>query len=252
MLLIYQEGLIMAKGDHVKVRRTVYAHHGIDIGDGTVVHFTGEPGNKSDAKIRQTSMEDFLHGGELEIVKYKKCNPPNKVIKTALSRKKQEGYNLLNDNCEHFARYCKTGQHESEQVNDAIAGAGAAVGTSLATTGGIAAVSAAGTVGGLSAPGVMTGLAAIGPGGVIGGVTTLSAGPAIIAERMLSKTLKDDKHLPNSEREARKAGRIAGRVGGVASAGATVATISAVGVTACLGAAGITSGLATICGVGGG
>ena len=248
-----EEKLAMAKGDHIKVQRIIYTHHGIDFGDDTIVHFTGEPGNKSDATIKRTSIEEFLQGGSPEIIAYEKCFPPSKVINRALELLGKDGYNLFNDNCEHFARYCKTGQHESEQVTDAKAGTGAALGTYAATAGGIAAVSAAGTASGLSAAGVMSGLAAIGPGGAIGGIATLGVGPAIIANIALSKTLKDDEHLPDKERNARQAGRTAGKVGAVAGTAGAIATVSAAGTTVGLSAAGITSGLAAIGGtVGGG
>ena len=50
----------MARGDHVWVIRPLkYTHHGTDCGDGTVIHFTGEPGRKSDASVGRTSMADF-------------------------------------------------------------------------------------------------------------------------------------------------------------------------------------------------
>jgi hypothetical protein len=32
----------MAKADHIHVHRLGYAHRGIDMGDGTAIHYTGE------------------------------------------------------------------------------------------------------------------------------------------------------------------------------------------------------------------
>jgi hypothetical protein len=43
----------MAKADHVYVRRTGYTHHGIDMGDGTVIHCMGAPGQKVGASFRR-------------------------------------------------------------------------------------------------------------------------------------------------------------------------------------------------------
>ena len=62
----------MAKGDHIAVARFfgLYYHHGIDIGDGTVVHLTGEPKRKRGAKVTQSKMVDFLKGGRLRVVDY--------------------------------------------------------------------------------------------------------------------------------------------------------------------------------------
>jgi len=236
----------MAKGDHIKVKRLGYYHHGIDIGDRTVVHFTGEPGNKVNAEVRRTSMLEFLNDGKLEIIKYKKSFPSDAVVLRALSRLEEKGYSLFFNNCEHFASWCKTGENQSEQMDDAEATAGASVGTGLAATASIAGVSAAGSAAGLSGAGVMSGLAAIGPGGVVGGLGTLAAAPSVIANVAISKVLKDDDKLSDEERESRTAGRVAAKVGTVAGAVGTVGTISGAGTVAGLSGAGLTSGLAAV------
>ena len=242
----------MAKGDHIRVDRGAYFHHGIDVGDGTVIHFTGEPGQKSGAAIKRTSMNEFLSGGKAEIIKYSKSSAPSTVVAVALRHVGETGYNLITNNCEHFSRYCKTGQKKSEQVKDIVVSGSAVGGGAVATQAAITGVSAAGAVAGLSGPGVMAGLAAIGPGGAIGGVVTLAAAPAIVANLTVNKVLEDDKNLHKSELNARTAGRHAAKAGTLLAAGGTVATISTVG-SAGLGAAGITTGLATIGGtVGGG
>jgi cell wall-associated NlpC family hydrolase len=49
-------------GDHIYVRRLVYSHHGIYMGDGTVIHYTGEEKEKKDPLIRETGIEYFLKG----------------------------------------------------------------------------------------------------------------------------------------------------------------------------------------------
>jgi len=110
----------MARGDHIKVRRVfgVFYHHGIDLGDGTVIHFTGEPSKKSNASVKITSMEEFLEGGKLEIVPYSKPLNIEKTIKKAKKQVGISGYNLFYRNCEHFATYCKTGTSESEQIKN--------------------------------------------------------------------------------------------------------------------------------------
>lgn len=45
-----------------------YWHHGIDVGDGTVIHLTGP--SKVDAEVTSTSLEGFLKGGTAVIVEY--------------------------------------------------------------------------------------------------------------------------------------------------------------------------------------
>lgn len=243
----------MTKGQHIRVKRVGYYHHGIDIGKRRVIHFTGEPGSKSDASILETGIADILDGGELEIVEYAESFPINEIVERAKSRLGETKYNLAFNNCEHFARWCVTGQHKSEQVTQATGRAGATVGTGVLASSSLTVVSSVGSAAGLSGAGIMSGLAAIGPGGVVGGVVTLSAAPAVLANVAISKTLKDDDKLPESERNARKKARVVAKAGSVAGAAGSVAAISASGTVAGLSGAGISSGLAAIGGtVGGG
>lgn len=115
----------MARGDHIRVRRPGgYWHHGIDCGDGTVIHYTGEPIEKLDARIRRTPLEGFLRGGRLRTVKYRSASDPETVVQRAQSRLGEGMYHLVSNNCEHFAHWCKTGLSESGQVRKVIRTAG--------------------------------------------------------------------------------------------------------------------------------
>jgi hypothetical protein len=112
---------MMAKGDHIKVKRMhgLYYHHGIDMGDGTVIHFSGEPLNAKLAQVIQDSEEDFLKGEEKQVIAYTDCTDVLTTEETVLLAREQldtEGYNLIDNNCEHFATYCKTRYKRSGQV----------------------------------------------------------------------------------------------------------------------------------------
>ena len=48
--------------------------------------------------------------------KITEVNPPELVLARARSRIDDTGYNLFDDNCEHFATYCKTGCAYSHQI----------------------------------------------------------------------------------------------------------------------------------------
>ena len=127
----------MARGDHIRVRRLrgLYWHHGIDVGDGTVVHYSGEPLHPRKASISQVSLDDFLDGGVMEVVEYvHDLRPAEEVVAYALSRLGERRYGVWWNNCEHFATHCKTGRREIRQVRRAaaLAGAGMAVPGSLA------------------------------------------------------------------------------------------------------------------------
>ncbi|AZB71975.1 lecithin retinol acyltransferase family protein [Synechococcus elongatus] len=107
----------MAQGDHLVVDRRggLYTHHGIDIGDGTVVHYLeGET-------IVRTSKDYFRRGEQIRLRDYADCDPADITIERALSRLGEQRYNVLFNNCEHFATWCKTGRANSHQVERSLA-----------------------------------------------------------------------------------------------------------------------------------
>lgn len=67
----------MSRGEHLFVRRKGYSHHGVGVGEGEVIHFTGEPGSKAGALIRRSSIQEFAAGGKVEIRNYHQCHPPD-------------------------------------------------------------------------------------------------------------------------------------------------------------------------------
>jgi hypothetical protein len=245
----------MARADHVYVSRGLYTHHGIDAGDGTVIHFTGEPGSKKNACIARSSSEQFLQGAQSKTRGYGTRDEADATIARAESQLGTSQYHLLVSNCEHFATWCCTGRKASSQVRGAtsLTGHGAVAGTTAAaTTGGVGAV---GTVAGVSGPGIMSALASAGGlvgGGAAMGPAVLGTLPAAASVGITCHVLRDDESLPGDERDARRDGRIASVAGaGVRTIGGVVA-IGAAGTTG-LSAVGITSGLAAIgAAVGGG
>ena len=113
----------MARGDHIKVKRFrgLYSHHGIDMGDGTVVHFDGEPFRGQKAKVTRSPMEEFLKGQPARPVRHKDAvRPEDETVLAALERMGESGYHLFLNNCEHFAHACRTGAAKSRQVERAV------------------------------------------------------------------------------------------------------------------------------------
>jgi len=109
----------MARGAHIRVYRKLYWHHGIDVGDGTVIHLAGEPGHSKGALVLRSSMTEFLRGDVAETVIHQSTLPPDRVIQRAQSRLGEAGYHLLSSNCEHFARWCVGRSNVSRQVESA-------------------------------------------------------------------------------------------------------------------------------------
>lgn len=244
-------------GDHLWVQRVGFTHHGIYVGGRkAVIHYSGEVFNPSNASICRVTLDEFAKGAEVEVVRYCRCFPARETIERAESRLGEKLYSVTGNNCEHFARWCKTGEHASEQVKDAASVVGGGVGATAATTVGLSTVASGGVVAGLSGSGLMSGLASVGGavgGGAVAGVVALAAAPAAATTFAMNSVLAHDESATEEENEARKAGRVATVGGAVAGGAGSVAAIAGAGSVAGLSGAGITSGLAAIGGtVGGG
>ena len=111
----------MARGDHIYVRRPMgYTHHGIEMGDGTVVHFTGEPLRRRGAKVRRTAMTVFAAGRRVRRhEQHADASRREEIVERALSKVGDGGYRLVTNNCEHFATWCLTGSKQSKQIRRA-------------------------------------------------------------------------------------------------------------------------------------
>lgn len=109
----------MARADQIYVMRPlvgidgVYQHHGIDYGDGSIIHYrkTGDQ-----AIISRTSFETFSWGNPVYPVHHSLADSADVVIDRAESRLGEQQYDLFFNNCEHFATWCKTGRWESAQL----------------------------------------------------------------------------------------------------------------------------------------
>jgi len=119
-------GADLLLGDHICVRRRgkFYTHHGIYIGGGKVIHFTGSIREKVDPEVHETDLPRFLKGGILRRRDYKERLPASETINFAKEQLSDGSYSMIWNNCEHFATYCATGKKKSRQVRRAISGLG--------------------------------------------------------------------------------------------------------------------------------
>lgn len=105
------------KGDHLKVKRieydlgrNLYTHHGIYCGDGQVIHYLREG-------VRITSLEEFAAGEKIHILsdsQSPKRYDSDEIVSRGKSRLYECDYNLINNNCENFARWCRNGKEPWE------------------------------------------------------------------------------------------------------------------------------------------
>lgn len=143
----------MARGDGLEVERrlagsaVVYTHHGIDLGDGTVVHarpkdFTNPFGGGS---VVQTSWAEFADGRPVRVVPFRAARyTPEEIAARAAAEVGRPGYCPVGQNCEHFATWCATGEPTSRQIEIVARRVRAAA---ARTTAAVAARMAAGTAG---------------------------------------------------------------------------------------------------------
>jgi len=244
-------------GSHLVTPRTGYSHHGIYVGEGNVVHYSGLADGLDAGPVEMVSLHTFSAGNGYLVKRHE--NPKfsgEDIAYRARSRIGENLYCVFSNNCEHFCEWCINDDHDSQQITN-----GTALATpSVATVAGLAArgvVASGGAVAGLSGAGVMSGLATAGSvvgGGAVAGIGVLGAAPAIAMASLVNSTvLKDNPALEQEERDSRTAGRAASYVGAAAGTAGSIGAISAAGSVAGLSGAGITSGLAAIGGtVGGG
>jgi len=119
----------MAIGEQVEVRRWLagtaisYWHHGIDMGDGTVVHARPHDFRKpfGGGSVVRTSLEAFADGEEVRVTREPLAVfPPEDVARRAAAHVGRDGYCPVVANCEHFATWCATGERRSRQVERVV------------------------------------------------------------------------------------------------------------------------------------
>ncbi|KAL5568149.1 hypothetical protein UlMin_024724 [Ulmus minor] len=133
-----------------------YSHHGIYVDDNRVIHFTRTQQDSTQSSsnyqacricgfqpetqggVVKSCLDCFLKGQRLFLFKYNvssrvfkenksgtcsttSCDPPDIVVRraTKMLNNGQLGfgeYDLMKNNCEHFARFCKTGESKSLQA----------------------------------------------------------------------------------------------------------------------------------------
>ena len=113
------------RGDHIRVSRGAYNHHGIYVSDEEVIHFTGTEDDDvfgTHNEVLKSDLDFFLKLGELQVKVYTQREladlyPVEGIVEYARTCLGDEGYNLFFNNCEHFANACTLGRHRSRQAS---------------------------------------------------------------------------------------------------------------------------------------
>lgn len=119
------------KGNHIRVIHGPIAHHGIYISDAEVIHFIDKDNyiilDWEKAEVISSDLDFFLQGGTLEVKEYTPSElddlyPTEDIVKYARACVGDKGYNLVFNNCEHFANECTLGRFRSQQIERVLSG----------------------------------------------------------------------------------------------------------------------------------
>ena len=104
-------------GEHLWVKRNLYTHHGIYIGNNEVVHYSGLANGLQSGPVCKTSLYDFANGVKINKKTYKDAKyHTTEVVNRVEQRMGEHLYSVHSNNCEHFCNWAITGQHTSNQV----------------------------------------------------------------------------------------------------------------------------------------
>lgn len=113
-------------GDIVRVQLGAIYHFGIFVTEEEVIQFGLPPTPNrrfEDVEVLSSPVEDFLSGGFLEVGvcegrEKKRRNSPDKTVAAARSRLGERGYDIIHNNCEHFANECAFGEKFSSMTQN--------------------------------------------------------------------------------------------------------------------------------------
>lgn len=103
---------------HVVTSRVGYTHHGIHVGDGRIVHYSGLSRGWRRGPVEVVSLAEFSRGRPVRVrhhlgARYER----DAVVARALSRLGENRYRALSNNCEHLCAWCIYGENRSLQVD---------------------------------------------------------------------------------------------------------------------------------------
>jgi hypothetical protein len=109
-------------GSHLITPRFAYAHHGVYVGAGTVVHYAAFAYHWHRGPVEEVSLSSFAHGRPVWV---RPAGPDalrcEEIVRRARSRLGENYYRLLSNNCEHLSEWCVHGEHRSPQVDRLLA-----------------------------------------------------------------------------------------------------------------------------------
>jgi Lecithin retinol acyltransferase len=100
---------------HLVTSRRFYTHHGIYVGKGRVIHYSGYKYGIFGpcGPVEEVSLEHFASGHATRVRPGVSLYDTNEVVRRARLRLGESRYRLLNNNCRHLCVWCLRGRPES-------------------------------------------------------------------------------------------------------------------------------------------
>jgi hypothetical protein len=91
--------------------RGFYTHHGIYVGNGRVIHYSGYSSGLRHGRgpVEEISLEEFTQGCVTWVRPGPAIYGSEEVVQRARARLGEDHYRLLNNNCWHFCKWCLRG-----------------------------------------------------------------------------------------------------------------------------------------------
>lgn len=113
-------------GDLIRTKVRFYYHYGIFVSEQQVIQF-GLPDDPmrpaEQIQVLSSDIDAFLQGGEVEVAvpdgaTRRQMRDADEIVRIALSRMGEGGYDILHNNCEHFVNDCAFGKPTSTFLQD--------------------------------------------------------------------------------------------------------------------------------------
>lgn len=105
-------------GAHLATPRIGYTHHGIYVGNKKVIHYSGFAKGLEGGPVDEIELNEFSQKKPFRVERHPNAIfSPIQVVERARSRIKENNYNLVFNNCEHFTHWCINNIQSSDQVN---------------------------------------------------------------------------------------------------------------------------------------
>ena len=118
-------------GDMIRISFGNFYHYGIFVSEEEVIQFGLPPFDGllnrkfEDIAVCVSDIDTFSGGRVVEVASMEKSDkakrlPPKKTVQRARERIGEKGYDILHNNCEHFARYCYLGEKRCEVTESVV------------------------------------------------------------------------------------------------------------------------------------